>query len=113
MARPAMIEAISTVTSKGQTTMPLAIRRLLALSDGAKIKWTFGDDGVRVQAQDAVAEEDPVVLAFLDFLAADAAKAPKALVPLDQAYGDHLRAATRGIAVDLDAPIEGPVKLSR
>lgn len=45
----------SKVTSKGQTTIPIDIRKRLALVEGSVIKYTINDGGDVVIAKDAVA----------------------------------------------------------
>lgn len=40
------LEAISTITSKNQTTVPKVIRKTLALEPGDKIKFTIGKNGL-------------------------------------------------------------------
>ena len=44
MARP----PISTVSAKGQTTIPVAIRRRLELGPGDAVRYDIGPDGVRL-----------------------------------------------------------------
>ena len=38
--------ADSTLTSKGQTTVPLEIREAVGLQTGAKLSWSISPDGV-------------------------------------------------------------------
>ena len=40
-----MKEIVSTVTSKGQVTLPVEIRRQLGLSQGDKLSFVIDDDG--------------------------------------------------------------------
>lgn len=45
-----MKEIVATITSKGQVTIPAAIRRQLGLDTGDKLAFVLGDDGeVRVR----------------------------------------------------------------
>ncbi|MBC2593849.1 type II toxin-antitoxin system PrlF family antitoxin [Ruficoccus amylovorans] len=44
------MELMSTVTSKGQTTVPLEVRRRLGLGPRQKIVYVVEDDGVRIKA---------------------------------------------------------------
>ncbi len=48
---------------------------------------------------------------FLDLLASDIANRPEALVPLPNALLTRIERLTAGVAVDLDAAIEGDVAL--
>jgi len=44
-----MKEIVSTITSKGQVTIPVEVRRHLGLDTGAKIAFVIDPDGVRVR----------------------------------------------------------------
>lgn len=53
----------STITSKGQTTVPKRIRDQLHLAEGSKLEWAIGEDGtVRVHGS---REQHNPFLAFL------------------------------------------------
>ena len=49
----------STVTSKGQTTIPKSIRDRLHLNQGAEIDWNVEDDGSTLTVRLAAAQENP------------------------------------------------------
>ncbi len=61
----------------------------------------------------AVAEpqEDPALTPFLALLERDIAARPEALVPLTPELAARMMAATEGVEVDPEAPIEGEVEL--
>ncbi len=44
-----MKEIVSTITSKGQVTIPAEVRRHLGLGTGEKIAFVIGPDGVQVR----------------------------------------------------------------
>jgi antitoxin PrlF len=48
---------------------------------------------------------------FLELLVRDIANRPEALVPLSEELVTRIERLTAGVAVDLDAPIEGDVEL--
>ena len=54
---------------------------------------------------------DPAIESFLSFLADDIQRRPEALAALSPALADRLAALTKGVAVDLYAPINGDVDL--
>ncbi len=58
-----------------------------------------------VQAQPALSEE-ACLSAFLDLLARDMEKNPQRVQPLDPALLRWVRELTRGVVVDLDAPLD-------
>ena len=105
-----VIEAVCTITAKGQTTVPKAIRQALGVSYGGRI--TFRVDGGTVSVH-AAAEpvEDPALAPFLALLERDIAARPEALIPLTPELAARMTAATEGVEVDPDAPIEGEVAL--
>lgn len=47
------MELMSTITSKGQTTVPLEVRRRLGLGPRQKIVYVVDKDGVRIKAAGA------------------------------------------------------------
>jgi len=106
MGRAARIEKTCTVTSKGQTTLPLAIRQMLGVPDGGRI--VVRTEGRRVVLE-AVPEEhsDPAIGAFLAMMEADIAAGHVETMPEDLVAS--LRQAMDDVDVDLDAPIEGDV----
>lgn len=109
----ALLKEDSTITAKGQTTVPKAVRQALGVDYGGRITFHV-DDQRRVYIEKADVEEaaDPVVERFLEFLAQDMTKHPeKSVVAFPPALRDRIAALTDGMAVDLDADIEGDVAI--
>ena len=105
-----IIEERSTITAKGQTTVPKAVRQVLGVKEGDEI--AFRVDGQRVTVVPVTAtHEDPVVGKFLSFLAKDIEQRPEALRPLSKDFAARMAALVRCTKVDLDAPIDGDVDL--
>lgn len=106
----AVIEEVSTLTSKGQTTLPKPVRQALGVNEGDPIRWRIEGDTVQVTstAQD---ERDPLVDRFLAFIAKDIEAHPERVRPLDADFVSRLREATKGVKIDHDAPIAGAVDL--
>lgn len=102
----------STITAKGQTTVPKAVRQALGVDYGGRIAF-FVDDQRRVYVEKAAEEtSDPVVDRFLAFLAQDMARHPgTSIVTLPPALRDRIAALTENMDVDLDAEIDGDVTL--
>ena len=106
----AIIEERSTITAKGQTTVPKAVRQVLGVKEGDEI--AFRVDGQRVTVVSVgAAHEDPVVRKFLAFLAKDIEKRPATLKPLSKNFVTRMEALVKGARADLDAPIDGDVDL--
>jgi antitoxin PrlF len=103
------IHEVATITSKGQITLPKAIRQALGVDYGGKVAFDLRGSQVIVTRADETAHEDPAIGSFL------------ALLEKDIRTGQHLCAlpdslvqamlATLTQPVDLDAEIEGDVAL--
>ncbi len=108
----ALLKEESTITAKGQTTVPKAVRRALGVDYGGRITFLV-DDQHRVYVEKAAEEaSDPVVDRFLAFLAQDMAKHPgTSIVSLPSTLRDRITALTGTLDVDLDAEIDGDVAL--
>lgn len=107
---PALLEEISTITAKGQTTIPKSVRQALGVDYGGKIAFRVDERGVSVHRADAE-HDDPVIDSFLSFLAEDLKRRPEALTALSPAFAERIAVLTECVNVDLDAPIEGDVDL--
>lgn len=64
------IHEVTTLTSKGQVTLPKAIRQALGVDTGSKVAFDLRDGQVVVTRVDAE-HEDPAIAAFLNVLARD------------------------------------------
>lgn len=106
----AMLEEISTITAKGQTTVPKSVRTALGVDYGGKIAFRVDERGVSVHRAE-VDNEDPAIDRFLAFLADDIARRPEAVTALTPALAARLAALTEGVKVNLNAPIDGDVDL--
>jgi len=107
MPKRAVIEIEATVTERGQTTVPAAIRRMLRLGKRGSIVFRGLPDGtVVVAARDGDEASDPVLGKFLDFLAQDMQNNPAGLLPANAQTIARVRDLTAHIKVDLDAPLK-------
>ncbi|OZB19105.1 MAG: AbrB family transcriptional regulator [Hyphomonas sp. 34-62-18] len=108
----ALLKEESTITAKGQTTVPKSVRQALGVDSGDRIVF-FVDDQRRVYLEKATEEvSDPVVDRFLEFLAQDMAKHPgSSLVAFSPALRDRIAVLTANMDIDLDAEIDGDVAL--
>lgn len=98
----------ATLTSKGQITLPKAIRQALGLSTGAKVSFEMREGQVIVSRADAV-HEDPAIGAFLDLLEKDISQG-KHVGSLQNELALAMLANLER-AVDLDEDIDGEVVL--
>ena len=106
---PTIIEETSTITAKGQTTVPKAVRQALGVDCGGKIAYRIEDGRVTVHNPD-VEDRDPALTAFLGLIEKDIA-AGRNLRGLPTGVATALRRAVKDIGVDLDDKLEGDVAL--
>lgn len=102
------IHEVAKLSSKGQVTLPKAIRQILALDTGSKIAFELRDGDVVVSRVNSE-HEDPAIGAFLDLLASDIRSGGSI-----QALPAELAQAMLGALdhrVDLDEDIDGAVSL--
>ncbi len=110
MGHAVVIEEFSTITAKGQTTVPKPVRQALGVNEGDQIAFRVDEKGVTVRRVDA-AHDDPAIASFLAFLARDIQKNPANLKGLSPDLAKRIATLAEGVEVDLDAPIEGDVDL--
>lgn len=108
----ALLKEESTITAKGQTTVPKSVRQALGVDYGGRIAF-FVDDQRRVYVERVTEEaSDPVVDRFLEFLAQDMSKHPgTSVVALPASLRDRMIALVGNMDVDPDAEIDGDVVL--
>jgi len=108
-----VVEEFCTITAKGQTTVPKAVRQALGVGYGGRIAFRVTRGRVTVHALPDEDDTDPVLAPFLALLEADMASRPgEAVRLLPEALAGRLEALTTEVAkVDIDAPIEGEVSL--
>jgi antitoxin PrlF len=108
----ALTRKVSTITQKGQTTIPKPVREALGLDFGGRIAF-YIDENRRVSVErDDEDAEDPVIDEFLVFLAKDMKDHPeKSVGEFPDALVARMDTLTSGMKVDMDAPIDGDVDL--
>ena len=108
----AVVEEVCTITAKGQTTVPKAVRQALGLGYGGRIAFRVEDGRVTIHALQED-DADPALAPFLRLLAADLATRPSEGVrPITENLAARMTDITDDIGqADPDAPIEGEVAL--
>ncbi len=106
-----IIRKVSTITDKGQTTIPKPIRDALGVGYGGRIAFSLDENNRVIVERDDADEQDPVLEGFLDLLASDMAARPEAFEEIPSGLRARMEALTAGSDVDLDAPIKGEVDL--
>jgi antitoxin PrlF len=95
----------STVTERGQTTVPAPVRAALKLGKQDKLHWEVSSDAVVITRATKPDEEDPVLNRFLAFVANDIASHPERLRAIDQGLYNRIQALVGHINVDLNEPL--------
>ena len=110
---PTVVEEVCTITAKGQTTVPKAVRQALGVGYGGRIAFRVERGRVTVHALPDEETVDPALAPFLAWLEADLATRPDAAVrPPPQALAGRMETLAAEVGeVDPDAPIEGEVSL--
>ncbi|WP_244489282.1 type II toxin-antitoxin system PrlF family antitoxin [Aureimonas altamirensis] len=108
----ALLREESTITAKGQTTVPKSVRQALNVDYGGRIAFLV-DEQRRIYVEKVTEEaSDPVVDRFLEFLAQDMITHPgTSVAALPASLRDRVAALVGDMEVDLDAEIDGDVAL--
>jgi len=108
-----VIEEVCTITAKGQTTVPKAVRQALGVGYGGRIAFRVEGNSVTIHALEDDTEHDPALSPFLALLATDLTTRPgEAVRPFSPDVTSRLAALAEEIGeVDIDAPVEGDVSL--
>ncbi|WP_371424970.1 type II toxin-antitoxin system PrlF family antitoxin [Tardiphaga sp.] len=101
-----ILEIPATITERGQTTVPAAIRKMLALGKRDRVVFRGLADGTVVLAKKAADEQaDPVIGNFLRFLEKDMAAHPARVRAIPSNLLARGAALVKGVEVDLDAAL--------
>jgi len=100
----------STLTAKGQTTVPAAVRNALGVGYGDRVRWLLRGNEVVVVPVRGAEHRDPALDGFLTLIERDVA-AGRNLGALPAELLSALREAVREVPVDLDELLEGEVEL--
>lgn len=101
------IEAESRLTDRYQTTVPETVRRVLKIGKRDRIRYVIGPAGdVVLRRATPEGDDDPVLDAFLGFLARDMAKNPQNLRPVEASLARRLKRLVGKVRFDLDAPLK-------
>src|ERR1039458_5971074 len=102
-----ILEVPATITERGQTTVPVAIRKMLNLGKRGHVVFRGLADGTVVIAKknSVDVDGDPVIGKFLSFLASDMADQPRRIRPVSRNFLDRGKALVKGVKVDLDSAL--------
>ena len=98
-----VLEVEATITKRGQTTVPAAIRKALQVGRSGGIVYRLEDSGQVSLVRKETADADPVIGNFLSFLAADMMARPESLRPVTAEWLDGLKHLVEGVEFELNA----------
>ena len=104
------LEEISTITAKGQTTIPKSIRRALGVDYGGRIAFRVDEHGVTLYRAEED-QPDPAIERFLAFLASDLERRPEAVAALSPEQAARIARLSEGVESDPASEIHGAVDL--
>ena len=109
---PALLKKVSTITEKGQVTIPKSVREALGLGYGGRIAF-YVDENRRVSLEREMdgEEDDPVIERFLAFVAEDMQAHPERIGEIPGTLMQRMTALAADMPGDPDDPIEGDVDL--
>lgn len=103
---------LSTVTERGQTTLPKGVRAALDIGPHDRIAYIVEQHrAIIAKAEAFETEEDPALSSFLSFIQHDISQHPEHIRELPQALLDRMDDLLGHADIDLDAPIEGEVAI--
>ena len=104
-------EEFSTISSKGQTTVPKPVRQALGLNEGDQIAFRLDETGSVSVRRAEESRDDPAIASFISFLSKDIESNPSKLKAFPPELAKHIASLVDGVEFDPDAPIEGDVIL--
>ena len=98
-----LLAAESSLNDRYQTTVPKIVRRALGLGKHDKLQYSIHPNGEVLLARAGGTDlPDPVLEAFLAFLARDAAHHPESLRAIDAHFANRLDDLVKGIDLEMD-----------
>ncbi|ARU59079.1 regulator PrlF [Oleiphilus messinensis] len=95
----------STLTDRYQTTVPDPVRKALGLNKRDKIRYTIQQDGNVILSRADLNQDDPVLDAFLQFIADDIQKNPQNIKAVSAELVERVQDLVGDINADLDDPL--------
>ena len=109
---PALVRKISTITEKGQVTIPKTSRDALGVGYGGQIAFKIDENRhVSIERVDDEDDADPVIDGFLKFLAEDMERNPQHIREFPAALHERMQGLVQGMTVNPDDAIDGDVDI--
>jgi len=101
----------SKLTERSQTTVPKGVRTVLGVRPGDQIGYLIEGTEVRLVSVAGAEHADPALEPFLEFLRADLSRHPERVTVFPREFIARIKALTKHVVIDHDAPIDGAVAL--
>ncbi|MDO1581255.1 type II toxin-antitoxin system PrlF family antitoxin [Rhizobium oryzicola] len=109
---PALLKKVSTITEKGQITVPKSVREALGVGYGGRVAFYVAESGeVSIRKEVDESGDDPVIDGFLSLLAKDLADHPNRIQAFPPQLAACIAELVNDVSVDLDEPLLGDVAL--
>lgn len=108
---PALLRKVSTITGKGQVTIPKPVRDALGLEYGGRVVFCIDENRHVSVERDDNGDEDPLIDTFLAFLAQDMERHAERISSFPEDLRYRIQALVGDMQMDPDDPIEGDVAL--
>lgn len=108
---PALLRKVSTITEKGQVTIPKPVRDALGLEYGGRVAFCIDENRHVSVERDDEGGDDPLIDTFLAFLARDMERHPERISSFPESLRHRMLDLVGDMPVDPDDPIEGDVAL--
>jgi antitoxin PrlF len=107
MAVKDLLEAVSILNSRFQTTIPPTVRKALDLDQGDILHYEILETGDVILSKKvhALEHDDPVIKQFLFFLDKDIHHHPEHVKPLSEARMARISELTKDVQYDINAPL--------
>lgn len=103
-AMPRVIEEVSTLTDRYQTTLPRGVRQYLQIGKRDQIRYVTESGRVYIEPARAN-KSDPALVAFLTLLANDFEVNPGRIAAFDTDLHQRIAEIVSGVEIDMDAPL--------
>lgn len=108
----ALLKKVSTITEKGQVTVPKSVREALGVDYGGRIAFYVAENGeVSIRKEVDERDDDPAIDGFLALLAKDLADHPNRIQAFPPQLAARITELVKDVPINLDEPILDDVAL--
>ncbi|GAN65971.1 type II toxin-antitoxin system PrlF family antitoxin [Acetobacter orientalis] len=101
---PRVVEEVSTLTDRYQTTLPRGVRQYLRIGKRDQIRYVTEHGRVYIEPA-RVSAPDQALVPFLNLIANDVEANPGRIAALDTGFHQRIAEIVSGVEIDMDAPL--------